>query len=73
MSESTFNFEPKRLHGAELADYSIRQIDTFFETESRLSEEEKLLEGLQWGIEHNFITEIEADECLRAFKETRGE
>lgn len=47
----------------------VQRIDTFFKTEAELSEEDRLLAGFEWAIEHGFMTPEECDDCLRAFKE----
>lgn len=62
---------PIKLHGAQLADYAIQRVDQFFELEERTSEEDKLRYGLQYGVEHGFLTEEDAIACERAFLETR--
>lgn len=48
-------------------DAMIAKIDSFFETERQMSDEDRVSEGLQWGVEHGFVTEDERDAYLRAY------
>lgn len=57
----------KRLHGGDLAAHAVEKIDTYFQLDAQMSEENKLQEGLLYGVEHGILTQDEADECLRAF------
>lgn len=50
----------KRLHGGALADFAIERIDTFFETERLVSEEDRYRGGLEWAKEHGWITDEQA-------------
>lgn len=50
----------KRLHGGELADFAIHQIDTFFAAEALVTEEDKYRAGLGWALEHGWITDEQA-------------
>ena len=49
-------------HAAE----AIRAID------AALAEESTLQEGLKWATEHNWMSEAEAEQCLRAYIEARN-
>lgn len=42
----------------------IRRID------AALSEETTLQQGLEWGVEHGWLSLKEAEECLRAYHDT---
>lgn len=53
------------MSGAKRADFAIRRIDEFFETEARLTEEDRIRAGAQWGVEHGFLTADEALEVER--------
>lgn len=55
-------------HGAE----ATRVIAEYFSYEERTSEEEKLLDGLRYGVEHGILTQDESDACMHAFLETRN-
>ena len=48
-------------------------IDTFFAEEQKLTEEDRLRYGLAHGVEHGYLSSVEADECMRAFLSTRYE
>lgn len=49
------------------ADEGIRVIDEFFALEAQLSEEDKLVYGLKYGVEHGILTQDEMDACLQAY------
>jgi hypothetical protein len=60
------------MSGPHRTDEITERIDTFFDTESRLTEEDKLRYGLKSGVEHGILTQDDADECERAFLATRN-
>ena len=45
------------------ADEIIRLID------ERLAEESTLQDGLEWAVRNNWMSEAEADQCLRLFRQ----
>ena len=45
----------------------VERIDAWFETDRRMSEEDKLLDGLEWAKSHGFLDELECEEVLRLF------
>lgn len=65
MPETNSNFEPMQRRS--LADVAIAKIDTFFQLDAQMSEEDKLIDGLKWATEHNFMSVDEAELCLQAF------
>lgn len=55
------------------AEEGIHIIEEYFEFEERQTEEEKLQEGLKYGVEHGILTTDEASQCYQAFLRNRGE
>lgn len=65
MEHSEQNFERVKTR-AEKDMEIVRKID------AALCEETTLLEGLEWAVEHNWMSEEEADECYEAYIATRN-
>lgn len=55
----------------ERSQQAVDRIDDFFETESRVTEEEKLRAGIECGLRMGIFTEQEAQVCIEAFLSTR--
>lgn len=47
----------------------IERIDLFFKTDAEMSAEDKLKDGLDWAVEHGYMTPEDCTECLRAYKD----
>lgn len=56
-------------HAAE----ATRVIAEYFAYEEYTSEEEKLQNGLRYGVEHGILTQDESDACMAAFLSTRNQ
>jgi hypothetical protein len=74
MAETSFNnvpmMPPRRIdHAAE----GIRIVDEYFDTEAHKTEEEKLREGLVYGMEHGILTADDASECWQYYLRTKGD
>lgn len=51
----------------------IRIIDEFFDLDSKMSEEDKLHQGLSWAVEHGWMSQSEADNCMLDYVNSRNE
>lgn len=76
MMDKSLNQFQEPFHNRERVNHGVeatKLIAEYFAYEERTSEEEKLLDGLRYGVEHGILTVDEADACMSAFLETRNE
>lgn len=75
MMEKSLNQFQEPFHNRERVNHGVeatKLIAEYFAYEERTSEEEKLLNGLRYGVEHGILSQDESDACMAAFLETRN-
>lgn len=65
--QASHNQYTEPMYGRRRADFAVQRIDDFFEQEAQLSAEDRYREGLQYGVDHGFMTAEEALEAERLF------
>ena len=55
------------------AEEGLRIIDEFFETEARLSEEDKFHAGIEWAKEHGWMSEAQGEYLEKDFHDSLAE